>query len=104
MYGAWSALWTSSALLLTGRTYGLSTATAGLFGLFGLAARAAAPLAGGLVDRFGAAKVVRSAHLLAAASAPLFWLGGQVPVALFVAAIALHAALVASPSPTSPWP
>ena len=96
MYGAWSALWTSLALLLTGGSYGLSTATAGLFGLFGLAASAVAPLAGGLVDRFGAAKVVRSAYLLAALSIPLFWLGGHVLAALFVAAIAVHAALVAS--------
>ncbi|MGW0334114.1 MFS transporter [Streptomyces sp. NPDC003011] len=99
MYGAWSALWTSLALLLTetgGSGYGLSTATAGLFGLFGLAASVVAPLAGGLVDRFGAAKVVRSAYLLAAVSVPLFWLGGQVMGALFVAAIAIHAALVAS--------
>lgn len=61
MYGAWSALWTSLALLLTDDAYGLSTATAGLFGLFGLAASVVAPLAGGLVDRFGAAKVVRNA-------------------------------------------
>ncbi|GAB7102887.1 MFS transporter [Streptomyces phaeofaciens JCM 4814] len=96
MYGAWSALWTSLALLLTGGAYGLSTATAGLFGLFGLAASVVAPLAGGLVDRFGAAKVVRGAYALAAVSVPLFWLGGQVIVALFVAAIAIHAALVAS--------
>ncbi|CAM5504957.1 MFS transporter [Streptomyces aurantiogriseus] len=96
MYGAWSALWTSLALLLTGESYGLSTATAGLFGLFGLAASAVAPVAGGLVDRFGAAKVVRHAYLLAAVSVPLFWLGGHVMPALFVAAIALHAALVAS--------
>ncbi|MFI2641691.1 MFS transporter [Streptomyces sp. NPDC018610] len=96
MFGAWSALWTSLALLLTGRPYGLSTATAGLFGLFGLAASAVAPLAGGLVDRFGAAKVVRSAYVLAAVSVPLFWLGGQAMAALFVAAIAIHAALVAS--------
>ena len=96
MYGAWSALWTSLALLLTGGSYGLSTATAGLFGLFGLTASAVAPLAGGLVDRFGAAKVVRSAYLLAAVSVPLFWLGGHVMWALFVAAIAVHAALVAS--------
>ncbi|BFO22871.1 hypothetical protein SHKM778_92590 [Streptomyces sp. KM77-8] len=59
MFGAWSALWTSLALLLTGPAYDLSTATAGLFGLFGLAASAVAPLAGGLVDRFGAAMVVR---------------------------------------------
>ncbi|MEU6550752.1 MFS transporter [Streptomyces sp. NPDC046915] len=96
MFGAWSALWTSLALLLTGPAYGLSTATAGLFGLFGLTASAVAPLAGGLVDRFGAAKVVRSAYALAAVSVPLFWLGGQVLTALFVAAIAVHAALVAS--------
>lgn len=96
MYGAWSALWTSLALLLTGHPYDLSTATAGLFGLFGLAASVVAPLAGGLVDRFGAAKVVRNAYLLAAVSLPLFWLGGHAMSALFVAAIALHAALVAS--------
>ncbi|MEU6471699.1 MFS transporter [Streptomyces massasporeus] len=96
MFGAWSALWTSLALLLTGPEYGLSTATAGLFGLFGLTASAVAPLAGGLVDRFGAARVVRSAYLLAAVSVPLFWLGGHVLGALFAAAIAVHAALVAS--------
>ncbi|MGW1953492.1 MFS transporter [Streptomyces sp. NPDC001920] len=96
MYGAWSALWTTLTLLLTGEPYGLSTATAGLFGLFGLAASLVAPLAGGLVDRFGAARVVRSAYLLAAVSVPLFWLGGQVMGALFVAAVAVHAALVAS--------
>ncbi|QKW28328.1 MFS transporter [Streptomyces seoulensis] len=96
MFGAWSALWTSLALLLTGRPYGLSTATAGLFGLFGLAASAVAPLAGGLVDRFGATRVVRSAYVLAAASVPLFWLGGHTMAALFVAAVAIHAALVAS--------
>ncbi len=96
MFGAWSALWTSLALLLTGPEYGLSTATAGLFGLFGLTASAVAPLAGGLVDRFGAARVVRSAYLLAAVSVPLFWLGGHLLIALFAAAIAVHAALVAS--------
>ncbi|MEU3890684.1 MFS transporter [Streptomyces sp. NPDC029041] len=96
MFGAWSALWTSLALLLTGPAYGLSTATAGMFGLFGLTASAVAPLAGGLVDRFGAARVVRSAYLVAALSVPLFWLGGQVLGALFAAAVAVHAALVAS--------
>jgi predicted MFS family arabinose efflux permease len=96
MYGAWSAVWTSLALLLTGDGYGLSTAAAGLFGLFGLTASVVAPLAGGLVDRFGAAKVVRSAYLLAAVSVPLFWLGGHVMAALCAAAVLVHAALVAS--------
>ncbi|WP_251094081.1 MFS transporter [Streptomyces sp. Caat 7-52] len=96
MFGAWSALWTSLALLLTGPRYGLSTATAGLFGLFGLTASAVAPLAGGLVDRFGAARVVGTAYALAAVAVPLFWLGGHVLPALFAAAVAIHAALVAS--------
>ncbi|MEU0223386.1 MFS transporter [Streptomyces sp. NPDC006284] len=97
MYGAWSALWTSLALLLAGDDgYGMTTAAAGLFGLFGLAASVVAPLAGGFVDRFGAAKVVRSAYLLAALSVPLFWLGGQVMAALCAAAVLVHAALVAS--------
>ncbi|MFF4657570.1 MFS transporter [Streptomyces sp. NPDC001381] len=96
MYGAWSALWTSLALLLTGEPYGMTTATAGLFGLFGLAASVVAPLAGGLVDRFGAAKVVRHAYVLAAVSVPLFWLGGHALAALFAAAVLIHAALVAS--------
>ncbi|WBO65247.1 MFS transporter [Streptomyces camelliae] len=96
MFGAWSALWTSLTLLLTGPSYGLSTATAGLFGLFGLTSTAVAPVAGGLVDRFGAARVVGGAYLLAAVSVPLFWLGGHVLVALFAAAVTIHAALVAS--------
>ncbi|MGW0765860.1 MFS transporter [Streptomyces sp. NPDC002676] len=96
MYGAWSALWTSLTLLLTGPRYGLSTATAGLFGLFGLSASAVAPLAGGLVDRFGAAKVARSAYLLSAVCVPLFWLGGHALAALFAGAVLLHAGLVAS--------
>lgn len=96
MFGAWSALWTSLVVLLTGPAYGLSTATAGLFGLFGLTASAVAPLAGGLVDRFGAAKVTGAAHLVASVTVPLFWLGGHVLAALFAAAVAIHAALVAS--------
>jgi hypothetical protein len=48
------------------------------------------------VDRFGAARVVGTAYLLAAVAVPLFWLGRHVLVALFAAAIAVHAALVAS--------
>ncbi|MEU4653592.1 MFS transporter [Streptomyces sp. NPDC023723] len=100
MYGAWSAMWTSLALLLTGGSavdgYGMTTAAAGLFGLFGLTASVVAPLAGGLVDRFGAARVVRTAYGVAAVSVPLFWLGGQVMAALCAAAVLVHAALVAS--------
>ncbi|MFD4631725.1 MFS transporter [Streptomyces sp. NPDC058284] len=99
MYGAWSALWTSLAVLLTESGdggYGMTTATAGLFGLFGLAAAVVAPLAGGLVDRFGAAKVVAYAYATAAVSVPLFWLGGGALWALCAGAVALHVALVAN--------
>ncbi|MFK4269436.1 MFS transporter [Streptomyces milbemycinicus] len=95
MYGAWSALWTALALLLTGPGYGMSTGTAGLFGLFGLTASAVGPLAGGLVDRFGVARVVGFAYVLAAVSVPLFWLGGSWIWALCAAAVLLHAGLMA---------
>lgn len=95
MYGAWSALWTALALLLTGPGYGMSTGTAGLFGLFGLTASAVGPLAGGLVDRFGVSRVVGFAYVLAAVSVPLFWLGGSWIWALCAAAVLLHAGLMA---------
>lgn len=94
MYGAWSALWTALALLLTGPGYGMSTGAAGLFGLFGLTASAMGPLSGGLVDRFGVTRVVGAAYVLAAASVPLFWLGGSRIWALCVAAVLLHAGLM----------
>lgn len=94
MYGAWSALWTALALLLTGPGYGMSTGAAGLFGLFGLTASAMGPLSGGLVDRFGVTRVVGAAYVLAASSVPLFWLGGSRIWALCVAAVLLHAGLM----------
>ncbi|MGW7084867.1 MFS transporter [Streptomyces sp. NPDC054871] len=96
MYGAWSAVWTSLALLLTSGAYGMSTGAAGLFGLLGLSATAVAPLAGGLVDRFGAARVTATAYVGAGLCLPLFWLGGRQLWALCVAGILIHAALVAS--------
>ncbi|MEU5001059.1 MFS transporter [Streptomyces sp. NPDC021622] len=96
MYGAWSAVWTSLALLLTSDAYDMSTGAAGLFGLLGLSATVVAPLAGGLVDRFGAARVTATAYAGAAVCLPLFWLGGRQLWALCAAGILIHAALVAS--------
>ncbi|MFG3259592.1 MFS transporter [Streptomyces sp. NPDC048172] len=95
LFGAWSALWTSLVLLLTGEPYHLSTGTAGLFGLLGLSASLVAPLSGGLVDRFGSRKVVRGTYALAVLWLPLFWLGGQRMWALCAAAVLVHAGLVA---------
>lgn len=95
LFGAWSALWTSLVLLLTGDQYGMPTGTAGLFGLFGMAAALVAPLTGGLVDRFGPRRVVRGSYALAVVWLPLFWLGGQHLWALCAAAVLVHTGLVA---------
>ncbi|WP_051831399.1 MFS transporter [Streptomyces violens] len=94
LFGVWSALWTAVVLLLTGAPYHFSTATAGLFGLFGLVSAMVAPLAGGLIDRFGTNRVVAAAYTLSLVSVPLFWLGGHQLWALCVAAVLLHAGLV----------
>lgn len=95
MYGVWSALWTTMALLLTGSTYHWSTASAGLFGLFGLAASAVAPVSGRLVDRFGARKVAEYSLVVVALSVPFFWFGNRGIAALCVAGVLIHAGLVA---------
>ncbi|MEX2983111.1 MFS transporter [Streptomyces sp. C36] len=97
IFGAWSALWTTLTLLLTGTSgaYHLSPGTAGLFGLFGLVSTAVAPVSGSLIDRFGAQRVVNSGFALTAASLPFFWLGAHHLWALCVAAVLIHAGLMA---------
>ncbi|MEU6113783.1 MFS transporter [Streptomyces sp. NPDC047117] len=94
LFGVWSALWTAVVLLLTGAPYHFSTATAGLFGLFGLVSAMVSPLAGGLIDRFGNDRVVSAAYGLTLASVPFFWLGGHQLWALCLAAVLIHAGLV----------
>ncbi|MFC6064865.1 MFS transporter [Streptomyces ochraceiscleroticus] len=94
LFGVWSALWTAVVLLLTGAPYHFSTATAGLFGLFGLVSAMVAPLAGGLIDRFGTDRVVGAAYALTLVSVPLFLLGGHQLWALCLAAVLVHAGLV----------
>ncbi|MFF4216985.1 MFS transporter [Streptomyces nondiastaticus] len=96
LFGAWSSLWTTLALLLTAdEPFHLSTASAGLFGLFGLVSTAVAPVSGTLIDRFGAPRVVTAAYALAAVSLPLFWLGGHQLWALCAGAVFIHAGLMA---------
>ncbi|WP_398981169.1 MFS transporter [Streptomyces sp. I05A-00742] len=92
LFGTWSALWTTLVLLLTDEdgAYAMSTATAGLFGLFGLASAVASPAAGALIDRFGAHRVVAAGYTAAAVSLPLFWLGGHRLWALCAGAVVLH--------------
>ncbi|MCQ8770877.1 MFS transporter [Streptomyces telluris] len=96
LFGAWSSLWTTLALLLTAdEPFHMSTATAGLFGLFGLVSTAVAPVSGSLIDRFGATRVVTASYVLTALSLPLFWLGGHRLWALCTAAVLIHAGLMA---------
>ncbi|MGK5547965.1 MFS transporter [Streptomyces sp. URMC 127] len=96
LFGAWSSLWTSLALLLTGdEPFHLSTASAGLFGLFGLVSTAVAPVSGALIDRFGAPRLVTAAYALTVVSLPLFWLGGHRLWALCAGAVFIHAGLMA---------
>ncbi|WP_055585257.1 hypothetical protein [Peterkaempfera griseoplana] len=105
MFGAWSALWPSPPLLLTGPAYGLSAAASGLLGLFGLATATTAPLGAGLVDPFGAGRVVRSPYPLAALRLSLPRPGGRPTATLLTATAAVHIALVtdqtAAPTATS---
>ncbi|WP_050515136.1 MFS transporter [Streptomyces rimosus] len=56
-FGAFTVLWTSLTLLLSGPPYGWSTAAIGLMGLAGAAGAAAAAVAGRLADR-GLAQLV----------------------------------------------
>ncbi|MEH6378595.1 MFS transporter, partial [Streptomyces sp. KLMMK] len=96
LFGAWSSLWTTLALLLTAdEPFRMSTATAGLFGLFGLVSTVVAPVSGSLIDRFGATRVVTTSYVLTALSLPLFWLGGHRLWALCAAAVLIHAGLMA---------
>ena len=79
MFGTFSAAWTSIALLLTGPSYGLSTAAVGVFALIGAGAVLVTPVAGRRIDRVGPDRIslvsftggLGAAALLALADVPV---------------------------------
>ena len=82
-FGAFSAVWTTLAVLLTGAPFHLGVGAAGLVGLLGLSGAVAAPLAGRLVDRWGGARVGVLGLVGLLALVPVLVVGGRsLPVLL----------------------
>ena len=95
MFGTFSAAWTSIALLLTGASYGLSTAAVGVFALIGAGAVLVTPVAGRRIDRVGPDRIslvsftggLGAAALLALAAVPI--LHGAASLVLLAAGMLL---------------
>ncbi len=108
---AFSAFWSTLALVLAGPEFGQGSAVAGAFGLAGAAGALVAPLAGGLADRRGPQAVIRTGALLvfaafaAQALAPAsLWLLVAVAVLFDLgvqAALVSHQSVVYSLDPAS---
>jgi predicted MFS family arabinose efflux permease len=93
LFGAYNATWTSLVLVLTHDPYRFGTATAGLFGVLGLAGAFAAPWAGRFIDRRGALPIITAALVLTFVSAGAYALGRTTLVSMIVAIIAVNIAV-----------
>ena len=87
VFGAFSAVWGSVALLLTGPRYGYGAQAVGLLALVNLVTMAATPVAGRIVDRRGPDPVNLVCMLAVAGSAGVLAFGGAGGVAGLVALV-----------------
>jgi predicted MFS family arabinose efflux permease len=92
-FGAFNALWTPLAFLLSGPPYRYSTATIGLFGLLGVAGALAASFAGRIADRGGAAVMTGLSSVLMLITWVPIGLGRHSVAALIVGIIVLDFAI-----------
>lgn len=76
IFAAFSAAWTSLALLVTGHRYHLGASAVGLIALVGAASMFATPIAGRRVDRTGADSVNLICMLVALIAAAVLTIGG----------------------------
>ncbi len=86
VFGAYQAVWTAMALLLTGPAYGLGAQSVGMVALVGAATMAAVPRAGRAVDRRGPERV-GLVCLVGAAAAPAVLSAGVTGGALGLVAL-----------------
>ncbi|WP_234281622.1 MFS transporter [Klebsiella quasipneumoniae] len=87
---AFSAFWSTLAVMLS-EYYHMGSAVAGGFGIAGAAGALAAPLAGGLADKFGADKVTQMGAALVTVSFALMFILPLLPLHGQLALIALSA-------------
>ncbi|MGW7537601.1 MFS transporter [Amycolatopsis sp. NPDC054798] len=93
LFGAYNATWTSLVLVLTHDPYRFSTATAGLFGVLGLAGAFVAPWAGRFIDRRGPLPIITAALALTLVSALAYALGRTGLAFMIVAIVAVNVAV-----------
>lgn len=90
MFAAFTATWTSLALLVTGPTFGLGTAAIGLVALVGAGSVLISPLAGRRTDRYGPGRVnlvCFAAAILAAAVLAVAGAGGALGMAALLCGV-----------------
>jgi MFS family permease len=91
MFATFSALWTTLVFLLQVPPYNYGATAAGLFGLLGAVAAAAAPAVGHFSDRYGAARAVLIALVTTIVGYVVLLAAGRLMAGLVVAIILIDA-------------